>query len=47
MNDSLINDLRALVGNAYVVDQPADMAPHLVDWRGRHRGNAGSDRGRS
>lgn len=40
MNDSLINDLRALVGNAYVVDQPADMAPHLVDWRGRHRGNA-------
>lgn len=40
MKQKLISELRGLVGQAHVVDQDADMAPHLVDWRKRHRGRA-------
>jgi FAD/FMN-containing dehydrogenase len=31
---------RAVVGEAYVLDAPADMAPFLTDWRGRFTGKA-------
>ena len=32
--------LRACLGDAALIVRPEDMAPHLVDWRGRYRGNA-------
>jgi FAD/FMN-containing dehydrogenase len=32
--------LRAIVGNAHVIDAPADLAPYLTDWRGRYSGQA-------
>jgi FAD/FMN-containing dehydrogenase len=31
---------RAVVGEAYVLDAPADIAPFLTDWRGRFTGKA-------
>jgi FAD/FMN-containing dehydrogenase len=31
---------RAILGDAYVLDAPADMAPFLTDWRGRFTGKA-------
>ncbi len=33
-------ELRLVVGERYVLTDPADLAPHLVDWRGRYRGQA-------
>ena len=36
----LLNDLRAIVGDKWVVAAPADMAPYLVDWRGLFHGKA-------
>jgi FAD/FMN-containing dehydrogenase len=35
-----IDDLRALLGADAVLDQPADTAPFLTDWRGRFVGRA-------
>jgi FAD/FMN-containing dehydrogenase len=32
--------LAAVVGPAYVLTDPADLAPYLTDWRGRYRGDA-------
>ena len=40
MNDSLIDQLAALVGPAQVLSDPADIAPFVTDWRGRYRGAA-------
>ena len=40
MNDSLIDQLAALVGPAQVLTEPADIAPFVTDWRGRYRGAA-------
>ncbi|GAB3627614.1 2-hydroxyacid dehydrogenase [Pandoraea terrae] len=40
MSSKIISELRALVGKSHVVDHATDMAPHLVDWRKRHRGDA-------
>jgi FAD/FMN-containing dehydrogenase len=37
---SLIGRLAAIVGGANVLTDPADIEPHLVDWRGRYRGAA-------
>ncbi len=39
MNDAL-NAMRAAVGPAGWTEDPADLAPHLVDWRGKTRGAA-------
>ncbi|MGC3964431.1 MAG: FAD-binding oxidoreductase [Rhodocyclaceae bacterium] len=36
----LIAGLRRIVGDAYVVDAPNDLAPYLSDWRGRYTGQA-------
>ncbi|MFA9438444.1 FAD-binding oxidoreductase [Uliginosibacterium sp. sgz301328] len=36
----LIAGLRCIVGDAYVVDAPNDLAPYLSDWRGRYTGQA-------
>ena len=32
--------LKSLIGEAHVVTAPADMAPHLVEWRDRYQGRA-------
>ncbi|MFZ2973072.1 MAG: FAD-binding oxidoreductase [Ferribacterium limneticum] len=40
MRDSLIDQLAALVGPAQVLTEPADIAPFVIDWRGRYRGAA-------
>lgn len=32
--------MKELVGDANVMDVPADMEPHLIDWRKRHSGKA-------
>ncbi|AUH32811.1 FAD-binding oxidoreductase [Paracoccus tegillarcae] len=40
MNDALITDLRAAVGDAYVWTEPEQMAPHLHEDRGRWTGTA-------
>jgi FAD/FMN-containing dehydrogenase len=37
---SPLNDLRALLDPAAIVTDPEAMAPHLTDWRGKHRGQA-------
>jgi len=37
---SLIDDLRAAVGAAHVLTDPADTAPYLTDWRRRYQGRA-------
>ena len=37
---SALDDLRAVLDPAAIVTDPQAMAPHLVDWRGRHRGAA-------
>jgi len=37
---TLLARLASVVGKANVVTAAADLAPHLVDWRGRYRGNA-------
>jgi FAD/FMN-containing dehydrogenase len=37
---SLIDALRAAAGPSGVLTDPADMAPHLAEWRGRHVGAA-------
>ena len=36
----LIETLSAIVGAAQVLTAPADIAPHLTDWRGRYHGAA-------
>jgi FAD/FMN-containing dehydrogenase len=35
-----VAQLRALVGDAGLLTEPADKAPYLTDWRGRYRGEA-------
>src|SRR5450830_1148895 len=35
-----LTQCRAIVGDAYVLDAPVDMAPFLTDWRGRFTGKA-------
>ena len=37
---NLVEQLAAIVGTDNVLTETADMAPHLVDWRGRYRGAA-------
>jgi FAD/FMN-containing dehydrogenase len=37
---SPLDDLRAILGPAAIVTDPEAMAPHLTDWRGKHRGAA-------
>lgn len=37
---SPLDDLRALLDPAAIVTDPEAMAPHLTDWRGKHRGQA-------
>ena len=37
---SLLEQLTAIVGADHVLTGEADMAQHLVDWRGRYRGAA-------
>ncbi|WP_439589401.1 FAD-binding oxidoreductase [Hydrogenophaga sp.] len=36
----LISHLRQALGNEHVLTRQDDMAPHVVDWRGRHHGHA-------
>ena len=38
--ENLLEELAALVGEANVLTDAADMAPHLIDWRRRYRGAA-------
>ncbi|HEX8478050.1 MAG TPA: FAD-binding oxidoreductase [Telluria sp.] len=40
MADAFLDQCRAIAGEAFVLDQPADMAPFLTDWRGRFTGRA-------
>jgi FAD/FMN-containing dehydrogenase len=40
MADAFLDQCRAIAGAAFVLDQPADMAPFLTDWRGRFTGRA-------
>ncbi|WP_343733057.1 FAD-binding oxidoreductase [Duganella sp.] len=35
-----LSQCRAVIGDAHVLDTPADMAPFLTDWRGRFTGKA-------
>ncbi|MRW83695.1 FAD-binding protein [Pseudoduganella sp. FT26W] len=35
-----LTQCRGILGDAYVLDAPADMAPFLTDWRGRFTGKA-------
>jgi len=35
-----LTQCRAILGDGYVLDTPADMAPFLTDWRGRFTGKA-------
>ena len=37
---SSLDDLRAVIAPAAIVTDPRVMAPHLTDWRGKHRGAA-------
>jgi FAD/FMN-containing dehydrogenase len=37
---SLPERLADVVGSRHVLTDPADLAPHLTDWRGRYRGHA-------
>ena len=39
-DNPLLSALADIVGSAHVLTMPADLAPHLVDWRGRYRGAA-------
>ncbi|NJD25420.1 MAG: FAD-binding oxidoreductase [Betaproteobacteria bacterium] len=39
-DDPLVNLLAGIVGAAHVLTAPDDLAPYLVDWRGRYRGAA-------
>jgi FAD/FMN-containing dehydrogenase len=38
--NGLLDSLRAVVGAAYVLTEPADVAPYATDWRGRYSGTA-------
>ena len=40
MTDLLLERCRDIVGAAFVLDEPAAMAPYLTDWRGRFTGRA-------
>ena len=40
MTDAFLDQCRAIVGAAYVLDGEEDMAPYLTDWRGRFTGRA-------
>jgi FAD/FMN-containing dehydrogenase len=40
MNDTLIDQLRNIVGANQVLSEAADLQPFLTDWRGRYRGAA-------
>jgi len=40
MTEPLLASLRAIVGEAHLVTDSADMAPYLTDWRGRFTGRA-------
>ena len=39
-DSSLERELHAIVGGKWVVTEPTDMAPYLVDWRNIFRGHA-------
>jgi len=39
-NQALLDALRAALGDAHLLTAPDDVAPHVVDWRGRYRGEA-------
>ena len=39
-DDGFLDRCRDVVGPAFVLDQPVDMAPFLTDWRGRFTGRA-------
>lgn len=36
----MLDELRKIVGNQYVLTEPDRMAPYLQDWRGRYHGHA-------
>eukprot|EP01031_Cornospumella_fuschlensis_P016784 gene16784-20522_t len=36
----LLDAFRALLGSSGVLEAPADIAPHLQDWRGLYQGQA-------
>ncbi|MFT3758827.1 FAD-binding oxidoreductase [Thauera sp.] len=38
--DGFIQELRLIVGHSHVLTDAGDMAPYLVDWRGRYKGTA-------
>jgi len=38
--NALLESLRAAVGAAHVLTDPADVAPYVTDWRGRYSGRA-------
>ena len=40
VSNAFLDRCRAIVGAAFVLDQPHDMAPFLTDWRGRFTGRA-------
>ena len=40
MTDGFLDRCRDIAGAAFVLDQPAGMAPYLTDWRGRFTGRA-------
>jgi FAD/FMN-containing dehydrogenase len=39
-SDAFVARLAAIVGERHVLTAPVDLAPYLVDWRGRYRGAA-------
>ena len=40
MSDTLLEKLTTIVGKNVIITEADAMAPHLIDWRGRYRGNA-------
>ena len=44
-DDTLLDELAAIVGVKYVIGPNEDLEPYLVDWRGRYhaRGDAESE----
>lgn len=40
MNSVILSGLRAIVGTSGVAESSQDMAPHVIDWRKRHSGEA-------
>lgn len=40
MKEDIISAMRAIAGDAGVLTDPHDVAPHMIDWRKRHSGTA-------